>query len=237
MNPCSSPRLAPSAPAFRPGIRGIFHFLIAFSSLKGGLEAAVLSNGDFSNGLNGWSHPGAVVATGEQGVLTDSGTFHSALYQSVKADKLLYTLAFDFRSILSLNHTPGENFPDTFVGMIYATNNPAAFDIFGPKEFSLMLFNADYLGTFDVHPDAVIGPSGKGAGWSHFSISATAPMDWVIPSFELLNLNGQNDDSRFLIDNVSLTVVPEPATSLLLACGAAGLLLRRKVLNPTRRTS
>jgi hypothetical protein len=44
----------------------------------------------------------------------------------------------------------------------------------------------------------------------------------------MAGLNGVPDDSAILIDNVLLTVVPEPSTMILLAAGGVGLVVLRR---------
>jgi hypothetical protein len=72
---------------------------------------------------------------------------------------------------------------------------------------AISLFDLDATGSANV--TGSIGPSSKGANWSLFSLTFDNTHGFVVPAFDLRDLNLVNDDSAVALDNVTLVEVPE----------------------------
>lgn len=189
-------------------------------------------NGDFSNGLNGWTSQGNVTASGGIGILDDNNqAYHSQLYQTASGSGH-YLFSFDFYNGLSgaFDESNPFAFPDSFFATLYFSDN-SGFDPNAPGALD------DYLALFDLASGGVsnltgsVRPIASSDGWLHYTISFNTTYAYVIPTFELYNDNGTSGDSQVLLDNVTLQapIVPEPATIMLIGGGLlAGLFGRRR---------
>ncbi|MBN1627718.1 MAG: PEP-CTERM sorting domain-containing protein [Deltaproteobacteria bacterium] len=191
---------------------------------------ADIINGDFSSGLDGWTGYGDVSAvtdtdtSNSYAVIGDNNYIWSYLYKPTNLEPTnYYTIEFDFANELSnVPYDDDPAFLDTFYASLYFINDISQFDLFFSFKDSLPLAEMDAYGVFNDF-GGNIGPSSKGEGWQHYSISFYNEYDYVIPTFELIDWNWKNDDSHVFIDNVSINPVPEPATLFLLGPGLAGL--------------
>ena len=196
----------------------------------GGAHADLI-NGDFSSGLTGWTTEGDVVVESGAASIGDEDPY-SLLYQGVALAPGLYELEFDFSNLLS-DYVPPSGpvtFPDIHFASLYFINDLSQFDL-NTLSFddAAALFDMDYTGPYNVQ--GVISASPLGQAWSHFTMTFDNNCAYAIPTFELLDFNLVSGDSEVLIDNVSVAIVPEPSTVLLLSIGlATGLLRRRKVM-------
>jgi len=167
-----------------------------------------ISNGGFDNGLTDWVVSGYVVASGGQAVLGDTGFSHSVLYQILSWPANALTLDFEFRNLLS-DAVPEGGFPDGFFASLYFVNDPGTFDLAGKVyENAVALFDMDAAGTYNSI--GTIGAGDKGAEWLHFSATIPSLYPYVVPVFEVFDLNRQAADSLVLMDDVSIT--PEPSS-------------------------
>lgn len=192
---------------------------------------ANLMNGDFSAGLNGWTTEGFIIPDGdvqvvnEEAILGDSGEIYSALYQPVTLVPFIYTIEFDIKNDLSdfVPADPPFAFFDSFFATLYFIDDTAQFDLAsGVYDGSFALFDMDAFGVFNSN--GVIEPSAKGQDWLHFRATFNSTFAHVIPTFELLDFNFTDSDSKALVDNVSINPIPEPATLLLVGSGLATLI-------------
>jgi hypothetical protein len=191
-------------------------------SLISSSRAAVI-DGDFSNGVTGWTTIGDVQVINGEAVLGDNNQTYSLLYQGVAIGTGLYFLDFDFKSGLSRT-VPDLSFPDSFFASLYFINDLSQFslDPLNPIfDDDMALFDMDYSGIYTIN--GAIGPSTKGPDWLHFDVTFQNTYGNAIPVFELFDMNFINNDSIVLLDNVSLEVVPEPSTMFLLGSGLLGL--------------
>jgi hypothetical protein len=179
-------------------------------------------NGDFSDGLNGWTTRGDVTTAGGAALLGDNGATHSLLYQPFAVTMSSFTLEFDFQNHLSADYPEG-TFPDVFFASVYTTSNPGTFDPdHGAFDSVIGLFALDANGLYNVNPNAIVSTSPLGSTWSHYSLTGPNPSGTVIPYFEVFDLNFVNADSGVSVDNVQ--VVPEPMTLKLVGTGVLAIL-------------
>ncbi len=159
-------------------------------------------NGNFSDGLNGWLFQGGVSVQNQEALISDSSSSNH-LYQSIATTPGEYTLSFDFFSGIS-NTSPQNAFYDTFFSSIYFTNNAAIFDVDSLQfNSSLALFDYDDYG-INLH-NGFLSNSSKGPDWFRFQITFNVNNNFVLPFFELFNLNAVSGDSSVRIDNVLFT--------------------------------
>lgn len=197
-------------------------------------------NPGFDLGLLGWRMVGTVFGTGEQAVLVDSGEgSRSYLWQAMEAPDGPAVFSFDFLLSLSGVGLPG-SVPDVTFASLYFFNDPVAFEPSDLGSFSDVIPVADFdSGGADnptaVAPGVVIGPSPKGPEYRRLELQFAHPGGYLAPVFEINSLNGVAGDSTAAIDNVSITVVPEPSfPALVVLTGSvfAGCFRRRVPLQP-----
>ena len=195
--------------------------LLVFLALN--VTHASLINGDFSNGLTGWTRAGDVsITANEEAAVGDNSETWSALYQPMKLAPLTYTIEFDFLNNLS-REVPDGTFLDTFYASLYFIDDITQFDLLSLHcDDWQPLADMDSSGVFNSYGGS-IGSSTKGQDWLHYSMSFENAYAYVIPTFELSDFNFFDNDSEVFIDNVRINPVPEPATILLLGAGLAGL--------------
>ncbi len=196
-------------------------------------HASLVKNSAFNDGLTDWETFGAVFSTGNQGVLTDTDSERTLLYQVVPTPPGTLTLSFDFRNLLS-NELGSGGLHDTFFATLYLTDTPAELDIPNHTGFSsaIDLFDLNSDGLSNVHPDAMIAPSPVGSGFMRFTLSIFDHASNAAPAFDLFDLNFLNNDSVVLVDNVDLLVVPEPNSVLTAVSGAILVFILRKRQRP-----
>ena len=194
-------------------------------------KGATIVNGDFEDGLAAWEIRGSVAASTGIAVVTDENATASLLFQAVLEEADIVTVEFDFRNALS-DTVPAGRLADTFFASLYFTDNLAALDIpAGTYDRAVPLFDLDANGSFNVNGS--IGASTKGADWSLFRGSFVNTHAFVVPAFELRELNLINDDSAVALDNVFL--IPEGgALSFALIGGGFLGLGRHRANEPTR---
>lgn len=196
------------------------------------VSQAVTTNGDFANGLNGWSTVGDVTTNNQEAVLGDNNATDSLLYQLVALTPGQYSLRFDFLNGLSAV-LPTLGFLDTFFASLYFINDGSQLDIFGGGFDAVTpLFDLDANGV--VNLTGSVGVSVKGGNWQHYSLIFQNSFNYVVPAFELLEQNFVNADSTVRLDNVTIAAatspVPEPGTLLLVGSGLffIGRMVRRR---------
>lgn len=193
--------------------------------------ANAVVNGEFATSLTPWRVEGSVFNTGSSGVLSDSLSFRSVLFQSIPVDANS-GLVLEFDLLNGLSSSAGGGFvPDSFYATLYFGSQAFGSTISGSVfDTAFALFDMDSTGSFALASGGSFGPSPKGAGWSRFTLdrdgSLGFPTGYLTIAFEMYNLNNVASDSVVAIDNVSLVPVPEPSTAGLLAT-ASILLIRR----------
>lgn len=188
---------------------------------------ATVVNGDFSSGLAGWVTYGDVTGINEA-VLGDNGGDYSHLYQGIPLAAGGWRLEFDVLNLLSPDLPPGPfAFPDSLFASLFFINDIALFDLTGAVfDHVIPLFDMDFGGPFGV--TGSFGASPLGGGWQRYSLDFVNSYGYVVPAFELFNLNTVTSDSTVHIDNVTLTprtsVIPEPSTFALCGVGLVSML-------------
>lgn len=205
---------------------GVLSFPAAILFLAGPARGAtLLVNGMFDAGTDGWTTIGgaAVITTGD---LSDNRYARVPdgalvqLYQKARSPAPQVQVSFDFFTGLMspLFPSPGA-FPDTVFASVY----------FGAEESAVqpeVFRSGSLLGMFDYDaraglsallPGAGIGPSLSRPGWSRFSATVNVPdgQPWLALTFQNLNASGTAADSVFLVDNLEVFSIPEPAAPLL----------------------
>jgi len=194
------------------------------------VSQAVPTNGDFANGLTGWSTLGDVTTNTQEAVIGDHNATDSLLYQALALAPGQYSVEFDFLNGLS-SASPTFGFLDTFFASLYFVNDVSQLDILGGGfDAFTPLFDLDANGVANL--TGSVGASGKGGNWQHYSLTFQNSFNYVVPAFELLEQNFVNADSTVRIDNVSiqLSAVPEPETLFLVGSGLffIGRMVRRR---------
>lgn len=194
-----------------------------------------VSNGDFASsnlGGTGWVTQGSVFAPVGVASLGDDTSARAFLYQIVPVSGGNYTLSFDLNPGLSPNLQPG-NFPDTFFSSVYFTDTPASFDLIGNTGYMgfRQVADLDAGGITSLGSGVTTTPAPGQPGFTRFTVTLSTPAAYLVPVFELFNLNGITPDSVVRVDNVvAADLVPEPGRMLLVLAGcAAAILARRRV--------
>jgi autotransporter-associated beta strand protein len=181
-------------------------------------RANVLSNGDFTGSLSGWTEEGTVFNTGNQAVFSDSVASPTGLFQSVAvgAEFAGFQISFDvLTGGLSPTVSPGF-LPDSFFATVYLGTS-----VFGPSlsgaafDESVALFDQDRDGFFGVAAGATFGASPKGSQWTRYTLTmATAGLfagaGFLTVAFQFFDLNGVVSDSTAAVDNVDVRVISAP---------------------------
>lgn len=194
-----------------------------------GVSYASIVNGNFDDGLDGWSVEGDVLTETGSAVLGDDGSIYSLLFQGANTSNGMYTLELDFANLLSDGEPSTESFAflDTFFMSLYFIDDLSLFDLeLGVYDHSIALLDMDATGVFSS--GGTITGSTLGPDWAHFSMTFENNYNYVIPTFELLDLNFVDNDSQVFLDNIILSPVPEPSTLVLLASGLLMGALRRR---------
>lgn len=190
--------------------------------------ASIMVNWDFSGGLTGWTSSGSVNAFGGGAVITDNGVLRSILYQGVVLSPGSYFLSFDFINALSGVVPAGQAYDSMFASLYFSTT-PWLFDpqtVTGFDSFSALVDVDDNTATPTI---GTVASSPLGGLYQQyaatFSVSQTSTVFFVL---DFVDLNTVNNDSSFLVDNVSL-IVPEPSiVALMLIGGGLGIRSMRR---------
>lgn len=187
---------------------------------------AGLANGDFADGLAGWVTEGTVSVMGEQAMLNDRNQPVSFLYQPVALLPGEYQIQFDVLNELAPN--PGSGFfPDTFYASLYFTTNAASFSVTaGTYDSVLALLDMDANGL--VPNVGSSGTSPLGDGWIRYTATFQNSFGYVVPVFELPDLDTTTGNSAVRIDNI--VIVAEPWSVGLLGLGLGLLAYIRRQL-------
>jgi hypothetical protein len=206
---------------------------IIFFGISACCYADTLSN---STSWGGWTFTGNVTADNSIATLGDSGANYSNLFQGLLVSGS-YSIGFDFKNSLSNNiGTPGNDsyFPDVFFASLYFANNftefSGNFDPDTPSPYQSSSLLGMQYDQFFIYSST---PLAAGQDWYHFETTFNSGSNaYVIPMFELFNLNGINGDSTVSIRNLNInlipTVVPEPGTLISLSLGLIGLAIAAK---------
>lgn len=204
------------------------------------LGMVTISNGDFSSpdlSGTGWVTQGSVFAPAGVASLGDDTAARTFLYQLVPVSGGTYSLSFDIKPETSPNIPPG-NFADTFFSTIYFTDTPGAFNLTANTGYSGLqqVVDIDASGVVNQGSGVSFAASPGMPGFTRYTALFSTSAAYIVPVFELFDLNGIPADSLGRIDNVAGSLsVPEPSRALLMAAGcAAAILARRRPFGPFR---
>ena len=179
---------------------------------------------DFDD-LDGWTADGDVSPIGGTVLMGDAVPSESYLYRAVAVGMGAFTIEFDFLNGLNAP-ADASAFPDTFFASLYFVDDPASFDLLGGIFADAQpLFDLDPSGYFNV--SGIVSPSSAGGEWQHFTLSFVSHHQYVVPTFELFNLDIAESSGSVALDNLRIgsiqpsPVVPEPTTLMLLPSGIA----------------
>ncbi len=194
-------------------------------ALTGHVSATTVTNGDFSAGLTGWTVAGPVSEVGGFAVIgEDPVYFNTILEQAIVVPAWAVSLSFEYSMSTTPDGTTGYPFPDALVAYlrdpvtlapILAT--PGVPDYFYEERSGLQDFDPTIV--------AVVGNRVT------LDLASVVAGTEALISFELL---GGDDGyaTTATIDNVRVSVVPEPLTLVCVPMAAGGLTgyLRRRRL-------
>lgn len=225
-----------------PGVRlrrtrdvGLAGRVVGFLMASVGLWADstnLITNGDFSPGLEGWTFSGAVSASSGL-ALTRDGSHHSVLFQAVANPGLPLTLSLEFYLGGISASVPSGTFPDAAFFSIYESKTPSGLrpdlDLF---DSAAPILDVSAGGFANLAASVSVSPSSRGADWWTVRLTDYVPTHaYVAPTLELYNLNGIANDSVVPMTTVSILSVPEPRPLALLGVAAVvGAVFRRRYL-------
>jgi hypothetical protein len=181
------------------------------------LSARASFSDDFSGGLTGWTASGDVSVAEGEAVLGDAAAGLSYLYTLVPLEPGLYRLAVDVRPAVS-GAIPTGTLPDVFFASVYFVDDPDFFDLpSNAADGAVALFDVAAPG-FTLWTGA-LAPSDKGEDWVRYTGEFALAYAYAIPVFELNEENRIAGDSRVALDNLSVILVPEPASLAYLMAG------------------
>jgi len=191
---------------------------------------ATIINGDFSDGLNGWTPIDDVSeSTGSARLGDDSFFGASTLYQAAAAGLGETIFEFDFLPSLSSEY---DFAPDFLASTLYFTNDIDTFDIFGGS-YDDVQWLMDVDSTGNLIYEGSVSDSDLGGGWQHYSYQFDNTYAYIAPVFDLLDFNILVDSS-VLLDNVKISrvvaVAAPPSLPLLLLGVLLLVYIRRKAL-------
>jgi len=188
-------------------------------------SAAVVTNGSFEDGLNGWTVFDSIGTTPGQGikVITTGGTNSTGFNDNVPNYDGTHAAYFvDDNAIQSLSQfvslTGGTQYTLNFA--LFATESGAA------NPFGFALSDSVGLNLLDINLSSEV-PVGV---WSEYSYTFTAPITF---DYYLLNFSFASGDTPakdVLLDGVNIAAVPEPTTwaMMIAGMGLVGFTMRRR---------
>lgn len=189
-------------------------------------SAAIVANGSFEDGLNGWTVLDSIGTTPGQGitVVTTNGVANSTGYGDIvpSYDGTHAAYFVDDNAVQNLSQfvslTGGTKYTLNFA--LFATASGSA------NPFGFALSDSVGLNLLDINFSSEV-PVGV---WSEYSYTFTAPITF---DYYLLNFNfisGATPAKDVLLDGVSIAAVPEPTTwaMMIAGLGLVGFTMRRR---------
>jgi hypothetical protein len=175
------------------------------------------------DGVRGWYYRGDVTVDygTDTAVLGDNGATWSYAYQFYQLDPGIYTIDVDFKNGLSPEPPAGPpfGFIDSFFGTLVFKDDPDGCTSCYEKR---PMFDLDSNGVYNNFGS--VSASSLGGEWTHFQMTFENTHGYLMPTFELFELNGINNDSRVQVAAVCVAPIPLPSSLLLLGSGLLGLL-------------
>ena len=196
--------------------------ILLASMVIAGVAEADIVNGDFEDGLNGWS-----VESGEFAAVTDAAGNHWAMSQTGGRlrqgfDLPLGAQALTFRYFYHQTGSGGGSGPQDFLNF-YLQDPDTLANLIPPPEgfegFPLFL-GQDHLGLYAFNPEyvSVTEPDDEWVRFVTVDLAHLPPQQSARLEFGSFEFD-DGRDSRLAIDDV-VVVVPEPASIMVLTFGA-----------------
>jgi hypothetical protein len=188
--------------------------------------ASSIVNGDFSDGLTGWSHGGAVDVQGGQAVLgEDPPMIRTWLERSFVVPVDARRLSFRYEASRVADGTSGSPLPDAFVAYLLDPTSYVPL-LAMPGDLGFFRVDGDGLALFDPALVTLVGD------YVALDLRSVASGTDALIAFDLL---GANDglDTEVRLDNVAVfagDLIPEPLTAGAFFLGISGVIgyLRRR---------
>ena len=203
--------------------------VVALTSFAGTSKAEnLLQNGNFDNGLSGWSYSGQIITSSYY----DSSTVYnpsnwSYPWVSIQAPYGSFT-ANQFAQFGSPNNGGGENVLSQSFNTVTGNAYTVSFYANGRTDRGRDYFRAS-IGTINFVNQGAYNDMGSGVvingleGWAKYSTDFIAT-----DAITTLKFTNQNIDSAYGVGMVSVTSVPEPSSLSLCAVGLGGLAMMRR---------
>jgi len=223
-----------SMKALKKGALVLWIGFVSFSLLGGLSHASTIicpDNDDCCFELRKIRQGGDVTIDPPLIIFGDDGVDWSYLYSFNPLSPGMYNIDFDFKNDLSdvaaSPPPPPFAFLDTFYATLLFRDDKTLPDCDDCYE-SMPMFDLDAGGVFNNF--GMISPSLEGDDWLHFRMAFENTHAYVLPGFELIDLNDIDDDSQVQVANVCISQIPIPSALMLLGSGFIGIigLLRRR---------
>lgn len=184
------------------GVRSVLLVLLAFGALPAWAAVTVV-NGDFAEGLTGWTTEGEVEDGGGFAVLTDQSAAVSAVYQTFEVSQVAGGLALSFFTQgMSGQFQTGE-LPDSAFLTLYLGDQAFGSSVENPIfDEVIALADLDSNGLRLLSPGVQSGPTPGRLGWQTLYLPVPVTYRFATLAIEMLDQNFVDGDSVSTLDGV-----------------------------------